>query len=96
MGLEKTSLMVDDNISVILNTTIPSSKLKKKHNVIAYHRAKEAIPSTVIHFCHLPSAASIADILTKLLSSEIFIGCLDSTYTENLGYMEKPRTLLHL
>ena len=29
MGLEKTSLMVGDNMSVILNTTIPSSMLKK-------------------------------------------------------------------
>ena len=45
MGLEKTSLMVGDNMSVILNTTISSSMLKKKHNAVAYHRVRESIAS---------------------------------------------------
>ena len=30
--------MYGDNSSVVLNTTVPSSVLKKKHNAIAYHR----------------------------------------------------------
>ena len=33
-----TTLMFGDNKSVIMNTTLPSSNLKKKHNAIAYHR----------------------------------------------------------
>ena len=45
MGLEGTSLMVGDNMSVISNTTIPSSMLKKKHNAVAYHRVRETITS---------------------------------------------------
>ena len=31
------ALMLGDNQSVVLNTMIPSSMLKKKHNAIAYH-----------------------------------------------------------
>ena len=76
MGLERTSLMVGDNMSVILNTTIPSSMLKKKHNAVAYHRVRESIASKVMYFCHLPSTANITDVLTKPLSSEIFHGLL--------------------
>jgi hypothetical protein len=39
----ETALMLGDNMSIIINTTIPSSQLKKKHNAIAYHRVCEAI-----------------------------------------------------
>ena len=35
--VEKTSYMLGDNMSVLLNTTIPSSMLKKKHQGCAYH-----------------------------------------------------------
>jgi hypothetical protein len=30
-----------DNKSVVTNSTVPTSTLKKKHNSIAYHRVKE-------------------------------------------------------
>ena len=72
MALEATSLMVGDNMSVILNTTIPSSMLKKKHNAVAYHRVREMIASKTVNFAHLPSTMNIADVLTKPLNSEIF------------------------
>jgi hypothetical protein len=35
--LDGPTLMLNDNISVVLNTSVPSSVLKKKHNAIAYH-----------------------------------------------------------
>ena len=35
--LEETSVLLGDNMSVILNTTIPSSSLKKKNLACAYH-----------------------------------------------------------
>ena len=31
------SLLFGDNKSVVVNTTLPSSSLKKKHNAIAFH-----------------------------------------------------------
>ena len=48
------TIMFGDNMSVVLNTTVPSSILKKKHNSIAYHIVREAIAAG---FCSL-------DILT--------------------------------
>jgi hypothetical protein len=38
VDLEGPTLMLSDNMSVVLNTSVPSSVLKKKHNAIAYHR----------------------------------------------------------
>ena len=68
--------MVGDNMSVKLNTTIPSSLLKKKHNAVAYYRLREANAPKVLYFCHLLSTANITDVLTKPLSSKTFHGLL--------------------
>ena len=64
--------MLGNKMSVVLNTTIPSSQLKKKHNAIAYHRVREAIAGKVIKFAHIPSTENIADIMTKPLSNDLF------------------------
>jgi hypothetical protein len=37
------ALLLGDNNSVVLNTSVPSSILKKKHHACAYHRVQEAI-----------------------------------------------------
>jgi hypothetical protein len=37
VDLEGPVLMLGDNMSVVLNTSIPSSVLKKKHNAIAIY-----------------------------------------------------------
>ena len=66
------TLMLGDNMSVVLNTTVPSSVLKKKHNAIAYHRVREAIAAGIMRFAHIPSETNYADILTKPLPSEKF------------------------
>ena len=70
--LEDTSLLVGDNMSVVINTTLPSSMLKKRHNAIAYHRVREAIAAKIINFAHIDSQENVADILTKPLVSEVF------------------------
>jgi hypothetical protein len=61
------TLMKGDNMSVILNTTVPSSQLKKKHNAIAYHRVREAVAAGVVQFVHIPTDQNFADCLTKPL-----------------------------
>ena len=65
--LKKASLLVGDNMSVVLNTTIPSSPLKKKHLGCAYHRVRETIAAGIIEYGHVESKENIADIFTKPL-----------------------------
>ena len=69
MGTEPdgAALMLGDNNSVVLNCTIPSSVLKKKHNAVAYHRVWEAIAAEIVKFSHIPSEMNHADLLTKPL-----------------------------
>jgi hypothetical protein len=55
---------------VVLNTTVPSSVLKKKHNAIAYHRVREAITARIMRFGYIKSEENVSDVLTKPLSNE--------------------------
>ena len=48
--LESSSWMIGDNISVVVNTTIPSSNLKKKHQACSYHKVREAIAGRLVLF----------------------------------------------
>ena len=66
------ALLLGDNMSVVLNTTVPSSVLKKKHNAIAYHCVREAIAAKIIRFCHVNSEDNFADVLTKPLANQEF------------------------
>jgi hypothetical protein len=56
-----------DNQSVVKNTTAPESVLKKRHNAIAYHRAREAQAAGIIRVAWENGETQIADLLTKLM-----------------------------
>jgi hypothetical protein len=47
--------MFGDNMSVVLNNTVPSSILKKKNNVNAYCRVREAIATRILRFSYIKS-----------------------------------------
>jgi hypothetical protein len=66
------SQVLFDNNSVVLNTTIPSSTLKKKHNAIAYHRVREAVVAKIVKVNHISGADNIANILTKPVDGTTF------------------------
>ena len=70
--LEESSWLVGDNMSVVINTTLPSSSLKKKHMACNYHRVREAIAGKIIHFGHIESHQNLADICTKPLDLNTF------------------------
>ena len=59
------AIMLGDNNAVVLNTTLPSSQLKKKHLSCSYHMIREAIAADILHFFHIPSTRNYADVLTK-------------------------------
>lgn len=68
VSIREHSKMYGDNMSIVLNTTLPSSALKKKHNAIAYHRVREAVVAGIVEFEHTPTDENIANCLTKLPS----------------------------
>ena len=70
--LEPSSLLLGDNMAVILNTTVPSSALKKKHQACNYHKVRESIAAGFIKFAHIKSEDNMADLLTKPLPRLIF------------------------
>lgn len=72
--LEDSSMMVGDNMAVILNTTITSSAIKKKHQACNYHRLRESIAAGLLIFAQIKSKENMADILTKPLPCVIFRG----------------------
>jgi hypothetical protein len=56
-----------DNKSVVTNSTVPTSTLKKKHNSIAYHRVREAVAAGILQIAKVHSSENLADLLTKSL-----------------------------
>jgi hypothetical protein len=69
--IEEKTYMFGDNASVIQSSTIPHSVLKKRHNVLAYHRVREAIAAGVMSFFHIPGTENPSDVLTKNLSHSV-------------------------
>jgi hypothetical protein len=67
--LEPHAYMFGDNQSVVTSTTIPHSKLNKRHNILSYHRIREAIASGMVRFFHCVSETNQADPCTKALNS---------------------------
>ena len=60
-------MLLGDNLSVILNATVPSSMLKKKHLACIYHQVREAVAAKIMMFCHINSKDNVSNILTKPL-----------------------------
>lgn len=56
-----------DNESVYKNAALASSKLKKKHNSICFHRVRECVASGILIPFKVSSANNLSDILTKSL-----------------------------
>ena len=59
------SYLFGDNESVVKSSTIPHSPLRKRHNLLAFHRVREAIASSMLVFLHLVGTENAADILSK-------------------------------
>jgi hypothetical protein len=57
------------NKSVVTNSTVPTSTLKKKHDSIAYHRIREAVAAFLICIAKVQSKENLADLLTKPFSA---------------------------
>jgi hypothetical protein len=51
VDLDRPTLIFGDNMSVVLNKSVPSSVLKKKYNTMAYHRLRQAIAAKGDEVC---------------------------------------------
>jgi hypothetical protein len=56
-----------DNMSVVYNTSIPESQLKKKSNSIAFHAVREAAAMKEILIAYINTSSNVADLMTKVL-----------------------------
>ena len=70
--LNGSSVLFGDNQSMIMNTTVPSSALKKRHLAVAYHRIREAVASSIVDILHCPSETNLSNLLTKPLGPQTF------------------------
>jgi hypothetical protein len=63
--LEDPTFVHVDNMSVVYNSSIPQSVLKKKPNSIAYHFVRECAAAGIIQVDYEPTNTNLADICTK-------------------------------
>ena len=63
--MDTVSYMFGDNQSVVTQSTLPHSKLTKRHNALAYHRVRECIASGIIKFYHIGGKHNPSDVLSK-------------------------------
>ena len=57
--------MFGNNKSVVMSSTIPQSILNKRHNMLSYHRVREAIAAKILEFHWCLSGQNKSDILSK-------------------------------
>ncbi len=59
-----------DNNSVILNSSVPESTLKKKHHSVNYNYVREAVAAGMALIFKVDTGSNLADLFTKLLNKE--------------------------
>ena len=64
--LDGPTIVKADNMSVVKNTSLPESVLKKKSNSIAYHYVRERAASGAIMVSYESTETNLADMLTKV------------------------------
>ena len=59
------SFLFGDNRPMVTSATLPHSTLTKRHNILAFHRVKEAITAKLMAFYWIQSAYNLSDMLSK-------------------------------
>jgi len=83
MDVEKYSILLGDNNSVIVNTQLPSSSIKKKNNSVAFHKAREAVAAGYVRTGHIHGTENPSDDLTKAVSPTEFCRLTEPTLYNN-------------
>ena len=56
------SFLFGDNRSAVMSATLPHSTLTKRHNILAFHRVREAIAAKLMTFYWIQSAYNLSDM----------------------------------
>ena len=59
------SFLFGDNRSVVTSATLPHSTLTKRHNILAFHRVREAVAAKLMAFYWIQSAYNLRYMLSK-------------------------------
>ena len=59
------SFLFGDNRSVVTSATLPHSTLTKMHNILVFHRVREAIAAKLMAFYWIQSAYILSYMLSK-------------------------------
>ena len=63
--IKSKAYMFGDNKSVVTSSTVPHSLLSKRHNILSYHRVREAIAAKILVFHCCDFSQNKSDILSK-------------------------------
>ena len=63
--IKRKSYLFGDNRSVVTSSTLPHSTLGKRHNILAYHRVREAIASKILAYHWIRTGYNLSDMLSK-------------------------------
>ena len=63
--IKSKSYMFAINRLVVTSATLPHSTLSKRHNILAFHRVREAIAAKIIDFHWIQSEYNLSDMLSK-------------------------------
>ena len=63
--IKSKSYMFGDNKSVVTSATLPHSTLNKRHNILAFHRVREAIAAKIIDFHWIQSKYNLSGMLSN-------------------------------
>ena len=75
-----------DNLAVVRSVSAPDQVLRKKHLVVAFHLAHEAVGNGMIQIVYVPTGRNLADVCTKPLTSVVLDRLvLPVLYVENEG-----------
>ena len=61
------SYILADNKSVLVNSSVPTSTLKKKSCSIAYHYVREGVAADEWRVAYIGTNENVADLLTKAI-----------------------------
>ena len=83
--IDATTSIYCDNEAVVTSTTAPESTLKKKHNAICYHRAREAQAAGHIRVAKIHGPDNLADAFTKVIVGQHRIHLLSQIFLHPPG-----------